>query len=74
MPEHRNKRKSHPLRIAFRWFRVVVLLFFAVAQSLSIAMDVVRLVLWGPFILSNILQVSRRKNWQRRASPSARAT
>lgn len=36
---------------------VPVLLFFAVSQSLSIAMDVVRLVLWGPFILSNILQV-----------------
>ena len=29
MPEPRNK-KSHPLRIAFRWFRIVVLLFLAV--------------------------------------------
>src|SRR5688500_19284593 len=31
MPERRKKRKSHPLRVAFRWCRIVVLLVIAVA-------------------------------------------
>lgn len=33
------------------------LLFFAVVESLAIAMDVIRLALWGPFILANVLQM-----------------
>jgi hypothetical protein len=34
-----------------------VLLFFVVMQVLSIAMDVVRLVLWSPFILNDVMLV-----------------
>lgn len=35
----------------------LVLMFFAMMEALSIAMDVVRLVLWSRFILNEILQV-----------------
>ncbi len=37
-----------------------VLLFFIFMQTLSVAMDVVRLVLWSPYILNNLMLVRRK--------------
>ena len=34
-----------------------LLIFFATMELLSISMDIVRLVLWSPYILNNVLQV-----------------
>jgi hypothetical protein len=34
-----------------------VLFFFIVMQTLSVGMDVVRLVLWSPYILNNLMLV-----------------
>lgn len=33
------------------------MLFFACAEGLSIAVDIIRLVLWGPYITGNLLQI-----------------